>query len=217
MARLALCLAQHALPTEQACSDALRAASEATDDWRVADSLLAAAAALAPDARCLLSPLFRIAEKAIARGDVAGAMVALCHLVEIPLFDGSIPDAWIVDATLPGSKCPGILVRSVVRRWVHQLGAEHDCMRALVRRQPCLLADQRIPVDVARALHAAEPTAEGWIALASRQRSPSDPLALSFGNRLGEAVQTLREAHDGASDDQTRETLSRWLAEVSEA
>ncbi|MBK7585818.1 MAG: hypothetical protein IPI67_37230 [Myxococcales bacterium] len=68
-----------------------------------------------------------------------------------------------------------------------------------------------------RGIHAAQPTVTGWIALARHAEPGEGGLGLSFGDLEAEAITTLREARDGASDDAVRATLSRWLLELSGA
>jgi hypothetical protein len=70
---------------------------------------------------------------------------------------------------------------------------------------------------VLRAMHAAEPTAAGWIALASRHNEMnSGPLGLSFGDRRADAVATLREALLRQLSAATYAVLSDWLQELAE-
>jgi hypothetical protein len=57
-----------------------------------------------------------------------------------------------------------------VRRWVARFGAGHDGVRAIVRdRGDPWFPTSTFPLGVLRALHAAEPTPAGWVALAGRR------------------------------------------------
>ncbi len=121
-------------------------------------------------------------------------VVALLELLELDGFDGTIPSAWLLSARSVDGEADYWL-RRLVRRWVELLGAEHEGVRAVVSdRADAWFATRRFRLDILRAMHAAEPTSAGWVALAGRRHEMNGALGLSFGDRHGDAMTALREA-----------------------
>lgn len=108
-------------------------------------------------------------------------------------------------------------MRLLVRQWTERFGADNEGIRAIIRnRADVWFPTRRFRIDILRALHAAEPTASGWVALALRRSEPeAGPLGLSFGNRHDQAVATLREALGPRTDAGVEVVLQRWLTELA--
>jgi hypothetical protein len=194
---------------------AVTAASTMLECSPYAHDLLAAAREVARDESVLLNPMLGLATAAHAAECHDAVVAALLELLQILRFTGDVPPAWLVDACVVTFEVDDWL-RQVVRRWVERFGADHEGVRAVVRAR----ADQwfptsNFPLGVLRALHAAEPTPAGWVALAARRAElEPGPLGLSFGDRHSDAVATLKEAQHRQLDPPVHVTLDHWLREL---
>lgn len=211
-AGLCYSLSNHVGPDERLCAEVMLAAQRSTDDRQIVRNLLEAAAVLAPDLRRLLRPVRRLCAAAFAAGHGEALLVGLTWVARVASgqSDGEVPHEWF--AALRGvgvSRLPYLL-----REWVGRFGAGHLGLLALVReREACLLA-AAMTTDALRAIHSAQPTVSGWLALARSEEPVDDRLRTSFGD-CGAAAATLLAARDAATDDVTRERLSRWCAELA--
>ncbi|HEY0468475.1 MAG TPA: hypothetical protein VGC79_29970 [Polyangiaceae bacterium] len=180
---------------------ALRAtetASTCAESFPVAHDLLVAAREVAVDPATPLEPILALCRRAHALGHHGTVVVALLELLEVDGFHGDVPAAWLVSAhSVDGEG--DYWLRRLVRRWVELHGANHEGVRAVVRNRAELwFPTRRFRLDVLRAMHIAEPTAAGWVALAGRRAElGSGPLGLTFGERHAAAVAALREAFSG--------------------
>lgn len=195
---------------------AARAAATMLECAPYARDLLVAARQVACDESVLLDSVLALAAAAHAAGRHDAVVVALLELLQIQSFTGDVPPEWLAAACVVTFEADDWL-RRVVRRWVSRFGADHEGVRAVVRAR----ADQwfltsRFPLGVLRALHAAEPTPAGWVALARwRAELGAGPLGLAFGDRQADAVASIREAllrHLPASDHAALEGWQRELA-----
>jgi hypothetical protein len=212
-AQLSRVLAIHLAPDEALCADVMRAASTGVEVFPVVHDLLMAALELAPDPPRLVVPLRRLCQQAHAAGHHDTVVVALLELLEIDAFANRVPAAWLASACSVSGEADYWL-RRLVRRWVELHGAEHEGIRAVVRdRADVWFPTRRFCLDVLRAMHAAEPTAAGWVALAER-RSETEPgaLGVSFGDRHADAVAALLLRVLPAA---THAALEGWLAELT--
>ncbi|HWZ90387.1 MAG TPA: hypothetical protein VNW92_16100 [Polyangiaceae bacterium] len=215
----ALCcvLASQVAEDEALCADVMRAAHACVETFPVVHDLLVAALEVAPDPSLLVVPMRRLCRDAHASGHHDTVVVTLVTALDIDSFDGAIPSAWFVAACAVTGEADYWL-RRLVRSWAERFGANHEGIRAVVRDR----ADQWFPahrfcIDVLRSLHAAEPTAAGWIALASRRgEMASGGLGLSFGDRHADAVVALREALLRAVPAAAHAALEGWLTELSQ-
>ena len=216
-AGLCTTLAREGPPDEALCTALLRAAMASTGSPLVVLDLVGAARAAAPDEAGLVGPLLRLcgaAHEGRNRGSIVATLVVL---VALDGFNGQVPAEWLQDA---GDVEPDItpLLKGLVLTWVTRFGGNNDGVLGLVRecqdswfltprkRQWFRLADLL-------ALHLAQPTAAGWIALARRRSElPRDPLPLSFGDRYGGALTALRDALARNLDPLEHVVLERWLA-----
>jgi len=210
-----------ALAFEVAEDDALalraaETASTCTESFPVAHDLLIAAREVAADPVTLVEPMLTLCRRAHEAGRHDTVVVALLELLEINGFDGAVASAWFVAAIAVDGEADYWL-RRLVRRWVELLGANHEGIRAIIRdRADVWFPVHRFRLDILRALHAAEPTAAGWVALASRRdEMGSGALGLSFGDRHGDAVGALREALLRTLPAATHAALEGWLEELS--
>ena len=209
-------LALQVAPDEALCADVMRAAQACIETFPVFQDLLLAALELAPDATRLVAPLRRVCQQAHAAGHHDTVAVALVELLEVDSFDGVVPPAWLVSACSVDGEADYWL-RRLVPRWVELLGAKNEGVRAVIRnRADVWFPTRRFRLDILRAMHVAEPTAAGWVALAGRRAETGlSPLGLSFGDRHAEAVAALREALLRALPAATHAALEAWLAELS--
>lgn len=177
--------------------------------------LLVAAREIARDDSVLLDPMLKLAAAAHAAGRSESVVVALLGLLQLPGFTGDVPLAWLVDACVVTFEADDWL-RRVVRRWVARFGAGHEGVRAIVRdRGDLWFPTSRFTLGILRALHAAEPTSAGWVALARRRAEiEPGPLGLSFGGRGADALATLKEAQLRQLDPPVHVTLDIWLREL---
>lgn len=208
-------LAYHSDSSEMLCSEVVRAAQAATDDHRVVRNLIEAVVSMAPDQSRLVVPIRRLCATAFDWGHDDTVLVALMWFARVARDgrDGDVPVEWFsAVGRVSSTRIPYLL-----REWVRRFSAGHPGLRALIRdHEDCLLASAMNPETV-RAIHAAQPTVSGWLALVRDQERAGEPLGLSFGDALPEAIATLREARDGATDDAARERLSSWLAELEQS
>lgn len=180
-----------------------------------AHDLLAAAREIARDESVLIGPTLELAAAAHSDGHHDTVVVALLQLLEVPSFTGDVPAAWLVAACSVDGEADYWL-RRLVRRWVELHGAEHEGVRAVISdRADVWFPTRRFRLDVLHAMHAAEPTAAGWVALASRRDEMNSPLGLSFGKRHGNAVAALRDALLRQVPAATHAALEGWLEELS--
>lgn len=214
-ASLCKVLAYQVAADEALCAACVRAASACVETFPVAQDLLVAARELAPDESRLVAPLLRLCAGAHAGGHHATVVVALFELAEIVAFDGNVPGAWLAGTTGLEHEA-AYWLRHLVRRWVLRFGGANEGVRTVIReRQDELFLERRMPAREVLRLHAVEPTAAGWSALARRrQELMPGPLPLSFGDRADDAVSTLREAlarpHSAGEDI----ALKRWLLDA---
>lgn len=194
---------------------AVTAASTTLECAPYVQDLLAAARGVARDESVLLDPVLALAAAAHAAGRNEAVVVALLELLQILRFSGAVPAAWLADACVVTYEADDWL-RSLVRRWVSRFGAGHEGVRAVVRdRADQWFPSSRFPLGVLRALHAAEPTPAGWVALAARRAEMEPgPLGLSFGDRQADAVATLSEAQLRHLEPPIHVTLDDWLREL---
>ncbi len=215
-AQLCCVLASQVAPDEALCADVMRAASACVEFFPITRDLLVAALELAPDPACLVVPMRRLCSSAHAAGHHDTVVVTLLELLDVAAFDGRVPAAWLVSACSVDGEADYWL-RRLVRRWVELHGASHEGIRAVVRdRAEQWFSVHKFRLDVLRALHASEPTAAGWVALASRRgEMGSGPLGTSFGDRRADAATALREALLRAVPAATHAALEGWLVELS--
>jgi hypothetical protein len=180
-----------------------------------AHDLLVAAREIARDESVLLDPMLDLAAAAHAAGRHEAVVVVLLELLQILRFSGDVPPAWLTDACVVTFEADDWL-RRVVRRWVGRFGAGHEGVRAVVRdRADQWFPTSKFPIGVLRALHAAEPTTAGWVALAARRAEMEPgPLGLSFGDRGADALATLKDAQLRQLDPPVHVTLDNWLREL---
>ncbi|MEO7036605.1 MAG: hypothetical protein ABI548_21840 [Polyangiaceae bacterium] len=199
---------------------ALRAVDTATacaESFPAAHDLLIAAREVSVDPALLVGPVLKLCASAHEAGHHDTVVVALLELLEIEALDcNDVPAAWLTAACSVSGEADYFL-RRLVRRWVELFGAENDGIRAVVReRADVWFPTRRFRIDVLRALHAAEPTASGWVALALRRDEMSAaPLALSFGDRHEQATSTLRGALLRVLPAAAHAALEGWLRELS--
>ena len=217
-AQLCCVLASQVAPDEALCVDMMRAASACVEFFPITHDLLVAGLELAPDPACLVVPIRRLCASAHAAGHHDTVVIGLLELLEVSAFDGRVPAAWLVAVCAVDGEADYWL-RRLVRRWVELHGANHEGVRAVIRdRADAWFAVHRFRLDILRALHAAEPTAAGWVALASRRgEMGSGPLGLSFGGeRDAGAVVALRDsALLRALPAAAHAALEGWLTELS--
>lgn len=206
------------LPTDEAlCSACMRSAAACREVFPVVQDLVIAAVELAPEPERVVTPLVRLCAAAHTAGHHATVVVALVALAELAEFHGDIPAAWFFD-TRGLEHEAGYWVRRLVRRWVARFGGKNEGVRSVIReRQDELFLEQWMPIRGVLRLHAAEPTAAGWTALARRrQELTPGPLPLSFGDRTDDAAATLREALARRQDPGAHVALEGWLAELAQ-
>jgi hypothetical protein len=178
--------------------------------------LVIAAGNVSISAARLLKSLLKLCAVAHDRHHHETVVVALLESLELDAFLGEVPIVWLVAACAVDGEADYWL-RRLVRRWVELHGANHEGVRAVVRNR----AEQWFPTrsfrfDVFRAMHVAEPTAAGWVALAERRAEiGSGPLGMSFGDRHADAVAALREALQRVVPAATHAALDDWLVELS--
>lgn len=215
----ALCqtLAHDVAADEALCAAVVGSAFVCAETFPIAHDLLVAAHELAPDESRLVAPLLRLCARAHAAGHHSTVVVTLVSLAEIPEFHGDIPAAWFFD-TRGLEHEAGYWVRRLVRRWVARFGGKNEGVRSVIReRQDELFLEQRMPIRGVLRLHAAEPTAAGWMALARRREElPPGPLPVSFGDRAHDAVAALRDASLRRNEAGEHAALERWLREATE-
>ena len=201
---------------EALCADVMRAAQACVATFPIVHDLLLAALKLAPAPARLVLPMLRLCRHAHDAGHRDTVVVTLLELLEVDSFMGDVPAAWLIASVQVDGEADYWL-RRLVRRWVELLGAEHEGIRAVVRdRADVWFPTRRFKLDVLRAMHAAEPTAAGWVALASRRDEMDGPLGLSFGDRRADAVAALREALLRTLPAAMHAALEGWLAELSQ-
>lgn len=216
-AGLCTTLAREVPPDEALCAALLRAATGATDSALLVLDLVGAARAVAPDEARLVGPLLRLcgaAHEGRNRGSIVATLVVL---VALDGFNGQVPAEWLQDA---GDVEPDIspLLKGLVLTWVTRFGSNNDGVLGLIRERQddWFLTPRRrqwLRLPDLLALHVAQPTPAGWIALARRRSElPRDPLPLSFGDRYGEALTTLMDALARHLDALEQFVLERWLA-----
>jgi hypothetical protein len=214
----ALCytLSRDVAPDEALCAKLVRAAFACVGTFPVVLDLLAAARQVAPDESRLVLPLRRLCVHAHAAGHHDTVVVTLVTMLDVEDFDGEVPAAWLVAGIAVDGEADYWL-RRLVRRWVERFGANQEGIRAIIRdRADVWFPTRRFMLDVLRAMHAAEPTVAGWVALAGRRNeTEGGALGLSFGERHAVAVAALREALLRMLPAATHALLNRWLAELS--
>jgi hypothetical protein len=214
----ALCytLCRDVAANEALCAEFVRAAAACVETFPAVGELLAAAREAAPDESRLVAPLRRLCRCAHDGSHHATVAVTLVQLLEIPEFDGNIPQSWLFDARGLEHEAAYWLLRAV-RRWVLRFGGTNEGVRAIIReQQDVLFLRKRLPLPEVLRLHAAEPTAAAWTALA-RRRAELMPgaLPLSFGDRIDDATTALQEALRRQHDPGAHIALEGWLAELS--
>jgi hypothetical protein len=216
-AHLCRVVAPQVAEDEALCADVMLAANACVDTFPVAHDLLIAAVELAPDPARLVIPMRRLCRSAHDAGHHDAVVVALATTLDIEDFDGQVPAAWFVSACSVTGEADYWL-RRLVRGWAERFGANNEGVRAVVRdRADQWFPTRRFRIDMLRALHAAEPTAAGWIALAGRRGEMSaGPLGIAFGDRHSDAVVALREALVRAVPAATHAVLEGWLVELSQ-
>ncbi|MEO7034332.1 MAG: hypothetical protein ABI548_10585, partial [Polyangiaceae bacterium] len=144
---------------------AVSAASACAESFPAAHDLLIAARELAADPALLVDPVLTLCASAHEAGHHDTVVVALLELLEIEAFDcNDVPTAWLTAARSVTGEADYFL-RRLVRRWAERFGANDEGIRAIVRdRADIWFPTRRFRMDVLRALHAAEPTASGWVA-----------------------------------------------------
>ncbi|MCC6651555.1 MAG: hypothetical protein IT348_10450 [Candidatus Eisenbacteria bacterium] len=214
-AGLCYSLSHHVVADEMVCAEVVRAAIASVDDHRVVRNLLEAVVSMAPDQGRLVPPIRRLCEVAFDRGHDETLLVSLTWFARVARDgrDGDVPVEWFSAVGRVSSR----RIPYLLREWVRRFSAGHPGLRALIREhEGCLLA-KAMNTETVRAIHAAQPTVSGWLALVRDQEMAGEPLGLSFGDARAEAVDSLREARDGAADDAARERLSSWLAELEQS
>lgn len=214
-AGLVYALACHFVSDEMVCAEVMRAAQSATDDHRLVRNLLDAAVSMELDQGRLVQPIRRLCEVAFKAGHAETLLVALIWLARVARDDrgGDVPVEWFAAVGRVSER----RLPYMIREWVSRFGATHRGFRALIReRESCLLAST-MTSDSVRAIQASQPTVSGWLALARGPETAGNTLGLSFGDSHAEAIATLREAYESATDDAMRERLSRWLLSLESA
>jgi hypothetical protein len=195
---------------------AVEAANACLECFPLVHDLLIAAREVAVDSSTLLEPMLALCRQAHDAGRHDAVVVALLELLELESFRADVPAAWLVASIQVDGEADYWLHR-LVRRWIELFGAQHEGIRAIVRdRADVWFPTRRFRLDALRAMHAAEPTAAGWVALASRRdEMDNGPLGLSFGSQQGGAVAALREALLRKVPAATHVVLEGWLEELS--
>lgn len=214
-AGLAFSIAHHVPPSEAVCADLIDAAFRSIDDADVVRGLLEAVQGVAPDDPNLKFAIKRLCARAFDAGQAESLAVAMRALTGAPAeaADGVVPDGWFVML----SRVPAQRLAYFVCGWFRRFGARQESFRQLIREnQDCMFA--RVTLlnpKTLLAIHKAQPTAMGWIAIA--MRCP-DPIEFSFDDQVrSEAIKTLREARDRAPHEAIRERLSTWLERLTAA
>jgi hypothetical protein len=190
-------------------------ASVCLESFPTVHELLIAAREIAADENCIVGPGLALCASAHAAGWHSSVIVTLLELLEVNTFDGDVPSAWLVSTRSVEGEADYWL-RRLVRRWTERFGGEHYGVRAIIcDRADVWFPTRRFRLDVLRALHAAEPTAAGWVALAGRRSEMNGPLGLSFGDRQTEALSLLREALLRVLPAATHTALKAWLEELT--
>ncbi len=212
---LAYAVANHVEQSERLCAEVMGAALRSVDDHHVVRALLEAAETLAPDASRLVAPVSRLCAAAHVEGRHDTVTAGLSQLARWATADEArgVPEEWFASVSRAADK----KLPYLCLLWFRRFGGDHPGFRGVIRDHGETLLARVIPPAVVRGIHAAQPTATGWIALARHAEPGEGVLGLSFGDNEAEAITTLREARDGASDDGVRATLSRWLLELSGA
>jgi hypothetical protein len=194
---------------------AVSAAAACAESFPAAHDLLIAAREVSADPALLVGPTLHLCARAHEAQHHDTVVVALLESLEIESFEAAdVPSSWLFAARSVSGE-PDYWLRRLVRRWVELLGANHDGVRAVIRnRAEVWFPTRRFRLDILRALHAAEPTAAGWVVLAGRRNEMSAPLGLSFGDRQGDAVAALREALPRQLPAATHAALEGWLEEL---
>ena len=200
--------------TERLLTTVMRALALATDRPWVAMRLAEAAVLGRSSDASLMVSLVRVIAGAHDEGRHQTVIAVLTPTLSMVDVGGHVCPEWLQDAA---RHCDGWEFRftKFLRAWTRRFGAHHPGIRAVVRRLPHLL-DDGLPIHVVRALHAAEPTPEGWCALARMvvARPDHQILGFSFAKRGAQAVEALRTAIAGCDDDERRTVMSGWLSEI---
>lgn len=214
-AGLCYSLSHHVEQSERLCADVVGAALRSIDDHHVVRALLEAAETLAPDALRLVAPVSRLCAVAHGEGRHETVAVGLCQLARWASAEEAwgVPDEWFASVSRAADKRRPYFCLL----WFRRFGGAHPGFRRLIRDHEEALLAKVLPAAVVRGIHAAEPTITGWIALARQAQPGEGALGLSFGDYGGQAITTLRDARDGATDDAVRERLSQWLAELEQS
>jgi hypothetical protein len=214
-ATLCRVLAFHVHEDEALCAGAMHGAASCIATFPVAHDLLIAALELAPDPSRVVTPLLRLCSRAHELGYHDTVVVALVSLVQIDAFDGNAPPAWLAKTSMIEGEVEYWL-RRLLRRWVARFGAQHDGLRAIIRTREDWFLTRRFPMAEMRLMHAEEPTATGWKAIAMRRHElEAGELGIAFGEQHAQAVATLREALERRIDAGSQIALERWLAELT--
>lgn len=216
--RVARLLAPECGASDKLALLAIEGATACMPAFPLAHDLVIAAREVAADDHCLVAPIFAYCAIAYERSEEGAVVTALAELVRLPAFRGAAPPEWFFLAARAARHEAAHWLRRLLVRWVRRFGAEHGGIRAVIRvRADEWLTVRRLRVDVLRAIHAAEPTPAGWVALAlQREELRPGPLGLSFGGRQADAVLALRVALLRRLPADAHAALERWLGELTE-
>ncbi|MCC6644444.1 MAG: hypothetical protein IT374_02600 [Polyangiaceae bacterium] len=209
IAELLLRLASH--PSEAELADVVRAIGACVDLPGAVTSLVGALIA-AGDPELFARGLRAAGDRALAEGqdETLFALLAQCLGKKLPTSAMSV--AW----GEPGfrgvareRRVPPLLVGTLLERWVATLGAQ-DWLGEVLEGWPELL---ELSARRALALHAAAPTATGWLTLARDPR----PDSFDFGGvpLTGALLSTLALALGSAEDSATRTVLTTWFVQLT--
>lgn len=217
-ARMARLLAPELPWDDRLALRAVEAAEPCILAFPYAHDLLIAARAVADDDSVLVGPMLEYCATAYERSQEGAVVTALAELARLNAFRGDVPQEWFFLAARAARHEAAHWLRRLLVRWVRRFGAEHEGIRAVVRaRADEWLPVRRFRVDVLRAIHAAEPTPAGWVALAlQREELRPGPLGLSFGGRQEDAVLALRVALLRRLPADALAALERWSRELAE-
>jgi len=169
-AGLCTTLSREVRPDKALCAALLQAATASVDTPLVVFGLVDAARVVAPEEEKLVSPLIKLCAAAHTAWSPVSVVAALLTLVRLEGFDGSVPAEWLSGAHEADPEIRQFLKGFAVS-WVRRFRGKNDSVLSLVRelqddwfltprkRQWLRLADLI-------ALHVAQPTPAGWIALA---------------------------------------------------
>lgn len=106
-----------------------------------------------------------------------------------------------------------VWVARYLQRCVDRDPSSESWARAFVGAHQQFLFATQVPVEIAEALHALEPTPSGWLRLAADTHSR--PEWRFCGERSDAAVATIEQALQDTRDARTRWRLASWLMVLS--